>query len=94
MTFTIDTGIEAARPHMEWVWDHVRDRLPENATDAEICAGIAREIVREFYKHKKPETVRNDILKHWRVIAFMATAAPDSFDYVLSEFAERATEFR
>ncbi len=94
MTFTIDIGDTVSQPHRALIWDYVHDRLPASATDEEICAAIAREIVRSFYKHKKPETVRQDVLRHWNVIAFMATAAPDSFDYVLTEFAERAIEFR
>ena len=93
-SFVIEADDTWAQPHRAMIWDHVHDRLAAGATDEEICAAIAREIVRSFYKHKKPETVRQDVLRHWNVIAFMATAAPDSFDYVLTEFAERAIEFR
>lgn len=59
MTFTIDTGLEAARPHMEWVWDHVRDRLTVTPPDGLICihadcaattpeGGIGRVVIFDF----------------------------------------------
>ena len=94
-SFVIDTGItEYRKPHEHWYWDVIRDHLPHDASEEAIYIEIGKVIVCSFWKHKKPETVRSDLIKNWEVLAYMANVAPESFDHVITEFAERAAEFR
>ena len=96
--FEIDTG---ERINVGWevrvaeiIADTAADRAGPNATAEEIAMQAVPLIIRKFWDAKKPETVRAHLLKMWPLIAPMATAAPDSFDKILTEFAERASEFR
>lgn len=100
MPFEIDTGdrdgmagygrIDSA----QIIMDAAADAAGFNATPEKIAMHAVPMIVSKFWDAKKPETVRRHLLSLWPIIAPMATTAPDSFDRVLSEFAERATEFR
>lgn len=70
------------------------DNAGEFATPEQVAIEAAKLIVARIWEGKKPETVRRNLLRLWPLIAPMAETAPDSFDKILTEFAERATEFR
>lgn len=97
-SFMIDTGdtqtggwkVNVA----EIIMDTAGDIAGENATPEEIAIAAVPLIVAKLWDAKKPETVRSHLLKMWPIIAPMAQTAPDSFDKILTEFAERASEFR
>lgn len=98
--FVIDTGVEDRMrgygriDGAQIIMDAAQDAAGDNATPEEIAISAVPLIVSKFWDAKKPETVRRHLLSLWPIIAPMATTAPDSFDRVLSEFTERATEFR
>ena len=102
MTFQIDTGSNFEDPNKgawrvnvaEIIMDAASDAAGDNATPEEIAMHAVPLIVAKFWDAKKPETVRAHLLKMWPIIAPMAYAAPDSFDTILTEFAERSTTFR
>lgn len=98
-TFAIDTG--DTRESVGWkvnvaeiIMDTATDLAGDNATAEDIAIQAVPLIVSKFWDAKKPETVRAHVLKMWPIIAPMAETAPDCFDKILTEFAERATEFR
>jgi hypothetical protein len=76
------------------IMDAAEDAAGDNSTPEAIAMEAVPLIISKFWDAKKPETVRRHLLSLWPIIAPMATTAPDSFDKILSEFAERATEFR
>ena len=78
----------------EIIMDTASDIAGENATQEEIAIAAVPLIVAKFWDAKKPETVRAHLLKMWPIIAPMATTAPDSFDRILQEYAERSNTFR
>lgn len=102
MTFQIDTGTGLDDPNRgawrvnvaEIIMDSASDAAGPDATAEEIAMHAVPLIVAKFWSAKKPETVRAHMLKMWPVIAAMAHTAPDSFDEILQEFAERSNDFR
>jgi len=100
MQFEIDTGdhdpmrgygrIDAA----QIIMDAAADAAGQDSTEEEIAIRAVPLITAKFWKAKKPETVRAHFLKLWTIIAPMAHTAPDSFDAILTEFAERSSTFR
>lgn len=98
-SFVIDTG--DTHESVGWkvnvaeiIMDTAEDAAGPNATAEEIAMHAVPLIVAKFWDAKKPETVRAHLVKLWPIIAPMAHTAPDSFDKILSEFAERSTTFR
>lgn len=97
MTFTIDTGPRAggyAIGKHDVLRDSARDALPETATQQEIDAETARNIVRDLLTPKKAETSRAHLCSLWPLIAEMAGRSPESFDHIILEFAEHIAAFR
>ena len=98
-SFTIDTG-DTHSPTgwkvnvAEIIMDTASDRAGENATPEEVAIAAVPLIVAKLWDAKKPETVRAHLVKMWPIIAPMATTAPDSFDAILTEYAERSLTFR
>ena len=96
----IDTGSRfvsngSVRVHVaEIIMDTARDAAGHGASEEEVCIHAKTLIVSKFWDAKKPETVRAHLLKMWPIIAPMAQIAPDTFDAIISEFAERSTTFR
>lgn len=74
--------------------DAAADAAPPNATPEEIGIEVAKLVIAQIWSGKKPETVRRHLCGLWSIIAPLAETAPDSFDAILTEFAERATDFR
>lgn len=77
----------------EIIMDTARDRCASDDPQ-DVARAAAPLIVSRLWDAKKPETVRGKLLQLWPIIAPMATSAPDVFDYILTEFAERASLFR
>ena len=99
MTFQIDTGTE--RTPTGWkvnvaeiIADTAADNAGENATPEEMAIAAVPLILAQIVNPVKPETVRRHLIKLWPLIEPMAETAPDSFDQILTEFAERASTFR
>ncbi len=99
MTLIIDTGADP----MQGAWgvdlcgtiaDAAADAAGPGSTPEQIAIETARLVIARLWIPKKPETVRALLVRLWPLIAPIATTAPDSFDRILTEFAERATEFR
>jgi hypothetical protein len=74
--------------------DAAADAAGPDATPEEIGIELAKLIAMQLWEVKKPETVRRKFCTLWPIIQPLATTAPDSFDQILTEFAERANEFR
>ena len=97
-SFQIDTGAEFDRPqygkinYCEAVLDAARDSVAHDATQDEIDAALAKQIVRDLIAPKTSKTVRAHFARYWPLIAPMAATAPASFDFVIQEFAERLSE--
>lgn len=97
-SFEVDTGVTPTK------WGHIdtatiianaaADAAGYNATPEEIGIELARLVIARLWESKKTETVRRHLCTLWPIIAPLATTAPDAFDRILTEFAERATEFR
>jgi hypothetical protein len=95
--FAIDTGIDRPQaPNFDTaqvILDAAADEAGPNATQCEIDACAARMVVRRIVNPKKAETVRHAFAVLWpSVIAPMAHTSPASFDFIISEFAERLAE--
>ena len=97
-SFEIDTGTS----HTNWgyidtaqiIADAAADAAGHNATPEEIGIELARLVIAQLWKSKKPETVRRHLCKLWPIIAPLARTSPDAFDRILQEFSERSNEFR
>lgn len=100
MTFIIDTGASFDTPqygridYCQALQDAARDSLPHDADDGEVAAALAKLIVADLLAPKTAKTARMHFARYWPLIAEMAVTAPASFDFVITEFAERLGEFR
>jgi len=98
-SFQIDTGDTRAT---NWgqidtaaiIANAAADAAGYDATPEQIGIELAHLVVKRLWESKKPETVRRHLCSLWPIIAPLATTSPDAFDRILTEFAERATEFR
>lgn len=72
--------------------DAAYDAAGHNADQAQIDAELARLIVADLTAPKRAETARAHLLRYWPLIAPMAKTSPASFDWILTEFAERLGE--
>ena len=50
-------------------------------------------ITNEMWRRKTPDGIRNALTRYWSVVQHLKLIAPDQFDRVLLEFAERASLF-
>lgn len=100
MTFVIDTGPSHASyslgsiDYTQAMLDAAHDAAPANATQEEIDAALAKLIVIDLTAPRTAKTARAHLLRYWPLIAPMAHTAPASFDWILTEFAERLAELQ
>jgi hypothetical protein len=95
VTFQIDTGATAYGygqiNYSEAMLDAARDSLPDDASQGEIDAALARLIVADLIAPKTAKTARLHFARYWPLINAMN---PESYDWVLQEYAERLAELR
>lgn len=90
----IDTGFAAppVSPLVATCPDWLRDQLPEDASDERIALAIAHMMIGDIRKYRRADSVRKAVLYRWTFLAALAEVAPETFDHVLTEYAERLTE--
>lgn len=97
MAFVIDTGVPAfSAPNVDKLQvlrDAAADMLPPDADQSEIDAAVARMIVLDLNKPKRADTVRAHFRTLWPLVAEMADRSPASHDFIITEYAERLSEF-
>jgi hypothetical protein len=72
--------------------DHAQGECGPDATVNDLDSVIARLILPAICNPKRPATVRAHLVQYWPIIAPMAGRSPESFDFILTEFAERISE--
>lgn len=90
--FKIDTGARMNAPRIdrpEIMLDAIRDRLPEDATQAQIDDALVQAIYAELRAPKTAKTVRRRWCQLWSLIAPLAEREPAQFDSLFMEFLER-----
>lgn len=99
-SFHIDTGTNFDQPqygridYCQALQDAALDSLPEDAAPEDVCAALAKLIVADLLAPKTAKTARAHFVRYWPLIADMAHTAPASFDWLITEFAERLGELR
>lgn len=68
------------------------DMAGQAATQDEINAALARLVVHDVTRPRTARTVRAHLVHLWPLIAGMAAQSPASFDYCITEIAERLAE--
>ena len=98
-SFEIDLGTDRPRnlgalDVVNIMADAAYDAAGPDASAEEVGMELCKLIAARLWASKKPETVRRHFCNLWPIIAPLATTAPDAFDAILTEFAERASDFR
>ncbi len=95
--FEIDTGLIAGPRTGHIDRADIVMQAAMDAADSDDPQAIAQEagklVIRYFWDAKRPDTVRRHLLTMWPVVAPMAATAPATFDHIMTEFAERLSEF-
>jgi hypothetical protein len=91
MTFIIDTGLPDNDP-LRLLPDWFLDLHDEPHDARRIMRAYAEHMVGQMSVPVKIETVRKHLLMSWAFLRELSTLEPETFDWVLSEYAERAFE--
>lgn len=89
MSFDFDAG-DARIPS---AWEcAVRDSLPDDHTDADFYAAARRQMERDMWDRKKPETVMKQFRLNTPLLTLMSEEAPYDFAKYVASLAERLDE--
>jgi hypothetical protein len=93
VTFTIDTGPAMITGPLRHVPEWFRYEWPD-PLDPAIVKAYAEHIVGGIDKKVSPHYIRKDLLKAWAFLGELGEADPASWEWVLTEFAERLAAVR
>jgi hypothetical protein len=88
-SFTIDTGVQTARPPIDFVPDWFRDAYSVEPSAERVIHDYGYHLIGALRNPAKVETCRKHTIMHWGFLRNLAEIHPSVFDEFMCAYAER-----